>query len=285
MTGGDTVFKVQPEQKWWDDGSVAIVTGANKGIGKAIAQILASNGLTTIVAARDEGRGTQAVADLKKDTGSSAIHFEQLEISDPASVEKFANTVKAKYDKIAILVNNAGFAYKGNAFGAKEARHTLDINFVGTADVCEKVLPLLADGGRIVNVCSMAGKRRIIKGPKLLERFQSASSLDDVKTLADEFVAAIESSSGSQGLGEWPGSMYGVSKLCEATYTKILAEKAKRRSVDVNACCPGYVNTDMSSGRGTKTVTQGADTPAWLALLAPKGTTGKFFSERSEESF
>jgi len=75
-----------------------------------------------------------------------------------------------------------------------------------------------------------------------------------------------------------------LSCRCEATYTKILAEKLKERSVDVNACCPGYVDTDMSSHRGTKTVLQGADTPAWLALLAPKGTTGKFFSERNEES-
>ena len=72
---------------------------------------------------------------------------------------------------------------------------------------------------------------------------------------------------------------------CEATYTRILAGKAEGKLIDVNACCPGYVNTDMSSGRGTKTPLQGADTPAWLALLAPKGTTQKFFSERKEEPF
>jgi len=257
---------------------------ANKGIGKAIAQILAQNGLRTVVAARDEGRGKEAVTDLRKETGFTDIHFENLDVSDPASVKSFAEKVKAKYGGAAILVNNAGIAYKGNTFGPKEARHTLDVNFVGTANVCEAMLPLLTQGGRIVNVCSMAGKRRIIKSSKLLGRFESASSFDDVKTLADEFVAAVRDASGSQGLGEWPGSMYGISKLCEATYTKILAEKLKERSVDVNACCPGYVDTDMSSHRGTKTVLQGADTPAWLALLAPKGTTGKFFSERNEES-
>ena len=60
--------------------------------------------------------------------------------------------------------------------------------------------------------------------------------------------------------------------------------KAKPKA-EILACCPGYVNTDMSSGRGTKTPLQGADTPAWLALLAPKGTTGKFFSSRKEEPF
>lgn len=71
---------------------------------------------------------------------------------------------------------------------------------------------------------------------------------------------------------------------CEATYTKVLAGEYKSK-LDINACCPGYVNTDMTSGRGYKTVLQGADTPAWLALLAPKGTSGKFFSDRKEESF
>lgn len=78
--------------------------------------------------------------------------------------------------------------------------------------------------------------------------------------------------------------MYGVSKLCEATYTRLLAEQ-QRGKLDVNACCPGYVATDMSSHRGIKTPLQGADTPVWLALLAPRGTTGKFFSERREEPF
>ena len=71
---------------------------------------------------------------------------------------------------------------------------------------------------------------------------------------------------------------------CEATYTRVLAEQLGTK-LDVNACCPGYVDTDMSSHRGIKTPLQGADTPVWLALLAPKGTSGKFFSDRHEEAF
>ena len=72
---------------------------------------------------------------------------------------------------------------------------------------------------------------------------------------------------------------------CEATYTRILGEQLSGKGIDVNACCPGYVDTDMSSHRGHKTPAEGADTPVWLALLAKKGTTAKFFSERSEEAF
>ena len=78
--------------------------------------------------------------------------------------------------------------------------------------------------------------------------------------------------------------MKGQCCRCEATYTKVLAGEYKSK-LDINACCPGYVNTDMTSGRGHKSVLGGADTPAFLALLAPKGTTGKFFSDRNEESF
>jgi carbonyl reductase 1 len=66
----------------------------------------------------------------------------------------------------------AGIAFKGNIFGAKEARQTLDVNFVGTKNVCEAMLPLMVKGGRIVNVCSMVGKQKIIKSPTLLQRFQ-----------------------------------------------------------------------------------------------------------------
>lgn len=83
----------------------------------------------------------------------------------------------------------------------------------------------------------------------------------------------------------WPQSMYGVSKLCETAYTRVLAEELQPNGVTVNACCPGYVNTDMTSHRGVKTLAEGADTPVWLALDPPKGVTGKLFGERKELSF
>lgn len=69
-----------------------------------------------------------------------------------------------------------GIAFKGNTFGPKEAQQTLDTNFLGTKAVCEAVKPMMVKGGRIVNVCSMAGKLRIIKSPKLVQRFQVSSS-------------------------------------------------------------------------------------------------------------
>lgn len=87
-----------------------------------------------------------------------------------------------------------------------------------------------------------------------------------------------------QGSG-WPKSMYGVSKLCETAYTRVLAEQLKAAGVMVNACCPGYVDTDMTSHKGVKTLEQGADTPVWLALMPPGGPTGKLFAERKQIPF
>ena len=71
----------------------------------------------------------------------------------------------------------AGMAFKGNTFGPAEARQTLDTNFVGTQHVCEAIAPLMSSGGRVVNICSMAGKQRIIKSPQLLQKFNVRPNL------------------------------------------------------------------------------------------------------------
>ena len=83
----------------------------------------------------------------------------------------------------------------------------------------------------------------------------------------------------------FPGTMYGMSKLCQATYTRILGQQLQSKGISANACCPGYVATDMTSWRGYKHTSEGADTPAWLALLAPPEITAQFFSGRKAESF
>ena len=85
--------------------------------------------------------------------------------------------------------------------------------------------------------CSLAGKLRIIKSNALKERFEGASSPDKVAELGQEYVNGVKSGAFSeQG---WPGSMYGVSKLCEATYTRVLAEQCRSKGISVYACCPG----------------------------------------------
>ncbi len=85
----------------------------------------------------------------------------------------------------------AGIAYKGNVFGAEEARNTMATNFSGTRAVCERLERLLPEGGRIVNVCSLAGKLSILRSPELRARFEKAASAEDVAELSEEFLKAV----------------------------------------------------------------------------------------------
>jgi carbonyl reductase 1 len=111
-------------------------------------------------------------------------------------------------------VNNAGFAFKGDTFGAAEARTTIACNVYGTMAVTDALLPLLrsrAEGARIVNVCSQAG-RLVQVSPALRARFSdSKASAGSVKELCEEFIAAVES--GDYAMHGWPRSMYGISKV------------------------------------------------------------------------
>jgi carbonyl reductase 1 len=133
---------------------VAVVTGANKGIGYDIARILATEGLVTVVTARNPELGNAAVAKLQTALPNANIDFIQLDITDPASVAACAESLKSKYGKIDILVNNAGISFKGNIFGADEAATTINCNLKGTRSITEAVLPLMGSEGRIVNICS-----------------------------------------------------------------------------------------------------------------------------------
>ncbi|KAK9815237.1 hypothetical protein WJX72_000441 [[Myrmecia] bisecta] len=276
-------LEVPEDKKWWNGSTVAVVTGANKGIGYEIARNFADQGLKTVVAARNEELGRAAVDKIKESTGSDNVVYHQLDISNPASVNAFAKWAENDLKRVSVLVNNAGFAHKGDTFGADEAQTVLDVNYFGTKAVCEALKPLLSPDARVVNVCSSSGQLAILKSPVLRAKFEDARSADEVTTLARKFVDDIRA--GRHKEEGWPSSMYGVSKLCEATYTRILAEELKGSGATVTACCPGYVSTDMSSHRGTKTPPEGADTPTWLALLADKSASGRNFADRREKSF
>ncbi|GLC46070.1 hypothetical protein PLESTB_001035900 [Pleodorina starrii] len=270
--------------KWWDEGTVAVVTGSNKGIGFEIARTLAEQGLTTVVTARNEDLGKQAVAKIKEAAPSSRLLFHQLDISDPASIDRFVDWFRSEVGGLTVLVNNAGFAYKGNTFGADEAQVTLGINFLGTRALTDKLVPLLKGPARIVNVSSRAGLRSIVKSPQLLGRLTSAQSPQQLEEMAAEFVEAIRA--GKHAAEGWPNSMYGISKLLLSLWTAQLAEQLRDQRVMVNAMCPGWCRTDMSSQSGTKSAAEGADTAVWLALRSPDDfTTGGFWGERSPISW
>ncbi|KAJ9516168.1 hypothetical protein QJQ45_024597 [Haematococcus lacustris] len=246
--------------KWWTDKTTAVVTGANKGIGLEIARILAGQGLHTILTARN--------------SPSSSVEFQQLDISDPASISHFAQWLKDQHGSLTLLVNNAGMAYKGDVFGLPEATATLATNYFGTVQLTEALLPMMPDHqGRVVTVSSRAGLTSIIRDPNLRQRFSSARTTAEVDALAQEFLAAVQRPELLAPQG-WPRSMYGVSKLCLSTYCRTLAARMEQRGITVNACCPGWCRTDMSSQGGNKSAAEGADTPVWLALRSPDSTGG-----------
>ncbi|KAF8064523.1 Cbr1 [Scenedesmus sp. PABB004] len=276
--------------KWWDASTVAVVTGANKGIGFEIARLLAEAGLSVVLTSRSEERGAAALAKLAGGSTAGgaalAVEYRQLDIASPASVAAFAEWLSdAKGGRLDVLVNNAGIAFKGSTFGADEAAATIATNFGGTRAACEALAPLLAPGGRIVNVSSSSGLLRGIPSEQLRARFDAPSGgVDELVQLGNAFVADVQA--GRHAEAGWPNSMYGVSKALESSYTRLLAKELAPRGIMVNACCPGYCATDMSSWRGTQSAAAGADTPVWLALTPPEDfKTGGFYRDRTLQSW
>ena len=140
---------------------VAVVTGANKGIGLEVSRILGKvPGVAVCLGCRDQQRG-QAAAALLQSEGCN-VTFCPLDINDKASIDAFASKINATYGGIDILVNNAAIAFKGRdpTPFAEQARPTIRTNFYGTLAVTEALVPLMRNGGRLVNVASMSGPLR-----------------------------------------------------------------------------------------------------------------------------
>ena len=261
---------------------IAAVTGANKGIGLAIVRQLAlrypsstlNNGpLLIYLTARNEQRGQDALSSLQSDSqlksakalsshgGLSDFKYLPLDIDDQSSIKGFADKLKAEHpDGIDVLVNNAGIAMNG--FDADVVKKTLHCNYYGTLDASQQLLPHIKDGGRIVNVASWAGKLGVKYSDEIRQRFLKAKKTEEITALMEEFTNAVEQ---GEYEGRWPGAAYAVSKAGVIGMTRTMAQEAGDR-VTINACCPGYVNTDMTKGRGSKSVDEGAKTPTMLAL-------------------
>lgn len=282
---------------------IAAVTGANKGIGLAIVRQLAlqypasslnSTGresLLVYLAARDPNRAKEALSSLhsdpelkraralKQDGGLTEIKIAQLDISSEESIQEFATLLRKEHgDKgVDAVINNAGAAFNG--FDADVARRTLAINYYGTLNATRALLPLLkVDGGRLVNLGSMAGRLGPRYSSAVQDRFYDAAKKGDVGSvtaLMEEFQKGVEANNWEKA--GFPGAAYSVSKAGVIGMTMAIArqeEQAGNAKRLVNVCCPGYVVTDMTKGRGVKTPDQGAMTPVMLAIGNIKGVTG-----------
>jgi carbonyl reductase 1 len=260
----------------------AIVTGANKGIGYHIAQQLASSGHFTnvVLACRDESRGMTAVKQIQDSVSNSncLVSYEQLTIGDENSHERFVDKMKTRFDgKIDVLVNNAAMAFK-NADPTPfrdQCKPTLDVNFRGVFHFTESMLPLVRKGvdPRIVNVASMAGRLSQLS-PSLQAQFSDVHlTKEELNRLVDEFEHDIMT--GNHKSKGWGNSNYGFSKLALIAATKIWARE-EVGTIKVNAICPGYCDTDMTSHKGPRSPSEGAKN-AVLPAIAKDCPTGEFF--------
>ncbi|KAF6039527.1 hypothetical protein EB796_002152 [Bugula neritina] len=259
---------------------VALVTGANQGIGYGIVRRLCKEhpDWTIYGTSRSAANGEEAAKKLQ----SEGLKAEFLE-ADLTKPETFA-AVKEKLTKdhggLDILINNAGMAFKSASTDpyALKAEVTLATNVFGTNMVCDTLFPILKDGARVVVLSSMLAPMALHKVKKLNpERYASFIKNDPPLTRTEvlqamtDFVSAVKA--GDFAEKGWPDdAAYSVSKLGDTLLARAYQQEfnsVSERDIVVNAVCPGYVDTSMTSHKGHLTIDEGADTPYYLAVLPP----------------
>ncbi len=230
---------------------VALISGANKGLGLETARQLGKQGVTVLLGARDIAKGEAAAAELGKD-GVEAIAV-KLDVLDAADVSAAAARVEAEFGLLDILVNNAGMLVEALGENStltvseEDLRATFETNFFAVVRLTNVMLPLLrkSAAGRIVNVSSILGSLTLhaAQGPRSLG-----------KTLA-----------------------YDASKSALNAYTIHLAAALGDTKIKVNSAHPGWVKTDMGTDAALLDVEEGAKTEVMLATLAEDGPTGGYF--------
>ena len=251
---------------------VAVVTGANRGLGRAVAKTLAERGYRVVGTVRDPATG----AAMSERFAADGLIFEALsvDVTAPDAGRRLAAAVPAGVD---VFVNNAGVAFEG--FDADVVERTLAVNYRGAAAVLAALVPALRPGARVVNVSSGVADEASIS--EALRARLTAPDLDaaGLDALVAEFRAGV-AATGEPPAG-WPRSAYRVSKLGLNALTRHVARDlaSDPRRPRVNAVCPGWVRTDMGGPGAPLTVQQGAASILWATDLGPDGPNGGFFRD------
>lgn len=232
---------------------VALVTGANRGIGFEIARLLASKEITVLMGARDEQRGSQA-RDTLTDQGLD-VHCLHLDVTDQVIIAAVVDKIRDRFGRLDVLVNNAGILIDGRTsileLSLSLFENTLETNVFGPLLLSQACVPLMKKNGygRIVNMSSTLGSLHDIINP-------------------DSKYSGVHSPA------------YRLSKALLNGITVLLAQDLHGSNILVNSVCPGWVQTRMGGNQAPLTPAETADTPVWLATLPDDGPTGGFFRER-----
>ncbi|KRG69993.1 SDR family oxidoreductase [Pseudoxanthomonas dokdonensis] len=231
--------------------TIALVTGATRGIGLETVRQLAEAGVHTLLAGRNRDGAVQAALELQSQ--GLPVEAIQLDVTDTASIQAAAREIEQRHGRLDILVNNAGIiaddpSLPVSAQSLDAWRRTFETNLFGVIGVTQAMLPLLRRSahGRIVNVSSILGSLALHSDP--------SSPIYDFKIPA-----------------------YNVSKSALNAWTVQLAYELKDSTIKVNSIHPGYVKTDMNAGGGEIEIVDGARTSVQLALIEDDGPQGGFF--------
>ncbi|KAA9375960.1 MULTISPECIES: SDR family NAD(P)-dependent oxidoreductase [Microbispora] len=226
---------------------VAVVTGGNRGLGRAIASALAEHGLHVVLTARSEQAAEQAAEELAGQGLSVSAH--QLDVTDPASVVRAMADTGYTYGRLDVLVNNAAVAIDrerpATSADMERVRATLDVNLMGAWRCCTAAIPEMKNNayGRIVNVTTHMSQ---------LSRMSTGSAA------------------------------YRVSKAGVNALTCILAAELRESNILVNSASPGKVSTRLAYGKADQTPEAAVDAFVWLATLPNDGPTGGLFYRRQQ---
>jgi NAD(P)-dependent dehydrogenase (short-subunit alcohol dehydrogenase family) len=227
-----------------DKTRVALVTGANRGLGLETSRQLLAKGVHVVLTGRDEEALARSLRDLHEEERAMTV---TMDVTDVASIKAAQQAITRRLGGVDILVNNAAILlYEDEAalsIPSEAYRRTFDTNVFGVIEVCRVFAPEMARAGygRIVNVSSGAGQ------------------LATMSTYAPA---------------------YSMSKAALNAFTRILAHTYQGSGVLVNAVDPGWVRTDMGGPSAPRSAHEGADTIVWLATLPDDGPTGGFFHDR-----
>ena len=228
---------------------IALVTGANRGIGLEVSKQLSRKGYQILLGCRDLTEGRKALSQFD---ATAQITPVSIDVSNDASCDALMKTLKTTVDHIDVLVNNAGVLVEPQpgllSCPLSAIQESIDVNTYGAIRLTQRLLPMMlaANYGRIVNVSSGMGQ------------------LTDMN-------------------GGWPG--YRISKTALNAVTRIFADELQGKNILVNSVCPGWVKTRMGGEEAERTPEQGADTIVWLATLPDGGPTGGFFRDREPISW